>query len=52
MKKNIVLLLALFISIGVSAQFSPGPQSKIVTDSIHSEILKAAVLITSSCQEL
>ncbi|MCE5179450.1 MAG: esterase family protein [Porphyromonadaceae bacterium] len=41
MKKNIVLLLALFISIGVSAQFSPGPQSKIVTDSIHSEILKA-----------
>ncbi len=41
MKKNIVLLLALFVSMGVSAQFGGRGRSRIVTDTIYSEVLNA-----------
>lgn len=40
MKKIILLLATLLISIGTMAQWG-GPQSKVVTDSIHSKILNA-----------
>lgn len=41
MKKTLLSLLALCLALTASAQFPWGPQSKVVTDSIYSEVLKA-----------
>lgn len=41
MRKTLLITMLVSIVVAVSAQYNPGPQSRVVTDSIHSKILNA-----------